>query len=180
MEMIYLYIECYCYHGGAFIRISSMLWLSLLYCFIISCTLALSSSTSSNKKCSRELEKVVYYVDICPFQYMKRISVSLRAQSPLLWTDQAKSVVETFENQYKVKLTFIEPFGMARKYPGGPVAPNAIIHGSAVFRSQALGEGFVNSEVTPYYVYDSLYWNDKGEMYLVKMRLSKDSAPSFC
>ena len=153
-----------------------MLWLTVVYSLLLSYTLALSS----HEKCSRELENAVYYVDVCAFQYMKRISASLRVQSPLFWTEQAKSVVETFENEYKVKLTFIDAFGMAYKYPGGPIAVGAIVSGSAIHRSQALVEGFVNSEVTPYYVYDSLYWNGNAEMYLVKMRLPKENAPYVC
>lgn len=84
--------------------------------------------------------------------------------------------MKSFEKERTVKTKFIEPFGFARKYPGGPVVPNAIIGGSSIFRSGYV----VNSEATPYYVYDSLYWNRDGEMYLVNMRLAKDKAPSFC
>lgn len=80
-----------------------MLWISLLT-FIL--TSALASSLSTRQVCSRELEKVVYHVDDCAFDYMN------------------------FEGP-----------SFARKYPGGQVVPNAIIGGSAIFRSQALGEG---------------------------------------
>lgn len=141
---------------------------------------SLVSASKEAKKCSRALEGVVYVPHLWAYEYLHRITETLRAQSPLLWTDQAEGVIKTFENTYGVVVGVVDAFGMVYDYPkGNIVAPASVSKTNLIARAYALGEGYgsfdggIVPQAPPVYSYASKFWNPNGEMYVVSVNLPK-------
>lgn len=160
----------------------------LLFQGILFLIVNLVFASKESKKCARELEGVVYVPDVCAYKYLRKITDTLRVQSPLLWTDQAQSVIRSFELTFNVRVGVLDAFGTVYDYPNGNViAPSSLSKTVVVDRAYALGEGFgsfdsnVNFQQAPaLYVYGSQFWNPNGEMYVIAVALNKTAAPEFC
>lgn len=148
---------------------------------------SISRESRAARACRDELEAIVYTPQICAYDYLKKITRTLDAQSPLLWTDQATSVLEQFRRTYGVQAALIDAFGNVLYYPPtiytGPQPQVAV---TSVVRAWALGEGFSDNDgsrlpiATPQYVYASNIWNVNGEMYTLVVAMSKAEAPIYC
>ena len=63
------------------------------------------------KKCTRELEAIVYQPATYYREYLDRISQEIKIQGPyILFTNQADSFIEAFEAKYQVQVNLINPF----------------------------------------------------------------------
>lgn len=148
----------------------------MLFGYVLNLILALLSSTqlvsaalSNPKACLRVLENAANVPQTSALKYMQRISLELRAQSPLLWTIQKDSVLLSFQNQFGVKVQLYDAMGFTN-IPGAPL--NA---GLVTARANVFGEGFAYNGND--YQYEFIVWNLAGEMYYVKIYMDKDSAP---
>ena len=64
-----------------------------------------------SKKCTRELEAIVYQPVTYDREYLDRISLEFKIAGPVvLWTNQAESFIVTFEQKYQVSVTIRDPF----------------------------------------------------------------------
>lgn len=162
---------------------------------LFSAILSLFAATSvfaqkhESKACTRELEGIVYVPSSCAYNYLNKISNILRVQSPLLWTSQASSVINTFQATYGVYVAVVNTLGQVGTInPAGVFVPfpgpvNVMTNGYA--RSNALGEGFSANLVVAgfegiYDVYSSIFWNVNGEMYTIGIAIESSKAPNFC
>lgn len=139
------------------------------------------------KACSRELEAIVFHPPNCAFDYMKKITQTLVIQSPLLWTDRAASVIETFENQFGVEAIFFDAFGSVWNYKSDDIEPPFNAFNYNYERTVAIGEAFAAYPGStsfgldvPFYAYSTLLWNGNGQMYTVVVLMNKALAPLTC
>lgn len=142
-----------------------------------------------SKACARELEGIVYVPQNCAYNYLRKITEVLRVQSPLLWTNQAQSVINTFASTYGVQVVVINALGEVGSIDAAgqfEAISGAMAMGHAYARSNALGEGFTSNypaipDVSPISDhYTSIFWNPNGEMYTISVQLDSSKAPSFC
>lgn len=64
-----------------------------------------------SKKCTRELEAIVYQPETYYRKYLDKISEEIKIQGPfILWTNQANSYIDTFEAKYNVQVIIENPF----------------------------------------------------------------------
>ena len=125
--------------------------------------------------------------ETCAYTYLQNISQELRAQSPLLWTNQGPSIISSFSTNYGVTVSVIDAFG---SLDTSMSTTNTVINiknimGYGDFRSNAMGESFFSSGIRtrvpyPSYIYAFITWNSVGEMYYVAIVKSKVSGPFFC
>ena len=135
-----------------------------------------------SKACSRELEAIVFGPPNCAKDYMRKITQSL---VPLLWTDRAKSVIQTFENQFGVVVKLYDAFG---EYHNEETEPSRINNFNYNYeRTVALGEAFASYPLSlgfgltgAFYMYSTLLWNGNGQMYTAFVLMNKTNAPLAC
>ena len=144
------------------------------------------ASLPNRRECRLELEKVVAFPANRAFLYLQHISLELKTESPLFWTYQNASVIDTFEKQYGVHIQIYNAFGIVTKYTYNTyeeAANNGIIGAKRnddvpTARANVYGEGF--SYNTSDFIYKFIIWNEAGEMFYVKIILSKEMAPMIC
>lgn len=138
-----------------------------------------------DKKCSRELEGIVYVPKVCAFEYLKKITETLTVNGPLLFVPEtAKPLFEKFESTYKVRAHVADAFGIWYNYPGGTIRTLPVgTHSLA--QAYGIGEGFTNLEgradtVFPdgAYIYSKLLWNFDGQMYTLSVTANKTLSSS--
>lgn len=139
------------------------------------------------RACRNELEAIVYTPQVCAYDYLKKITRTLDAQSPLLWTDQANSVLEQFRQTYGVQAALIDPFGnVLYNPPTIYVGSLPQVTVTSVVRAWALGEGFSDNDGVktgqgvPSFVYANNVWNVNGEMFTIVVAMKKSDAPVYC
>ena len=106
--------------------------------------------------------------------------------SPLLWTPQARAILESFSAKYRVKLQVYDAFGRGYQYPPDidPVSdPDNFGH--TIMAAYAVGEAYgikIPKEVadTGTYAYTSVYWNEKAEMYSIRTVLGMNNFTASC
>lgn len=134
------------------------------------------------KACTRELEGIVYTPANCGFDYLKRITETLRIQSPTFWNNplQAKAAFESFAQTYGVTVVAITPFGNVLDYIGSPDVVEAGSMGAAIARANLDGNGFVYNSATQRYIYATIFRGPDGQMYYVRVSMLKADAPIAC
>lgn len=76
-----------------------------------------SSSLSCNTKlCTKELEQIVYQPMNPTLAYLNKISEELKIGSPIFWSPQNESFIESFEIKYRVGVQVFDAF-RNRIYP---------------------------------------------------------------
>lgn len=134
------------------------------------------------KACKRELESILYTPPNCGFSYLKRITESLRVQSPVIWQNpiQSKAAFQTFSTTFGVNTVVINPFGKYFRYIGAPANEQifAGIYGSATSRANVDGNGFAATDSD--YYYSTIFWGPNGEMSYVEVNVAKINAPLSC
>ena len=138
---------------------------------------------SQDKKCSRELEEIVYVPKVCAFDYLKKITETLAAHGPLLFVPEtAKPIFERFVSTFNVHVNVVDALGVWLNYPGGTVQswPKGV---HSLNQAYALGEGFSNLPsgkifLTGAYVYNKVLWNFDGQMYTVSVIADKEGLTS--
>jgi hypothetical protein len=147
------------------------------------------SESKAARRCRERLETVVFTPQVCAFDYLKRITKSLVLQSPLLWTDQASSVLNQFRQKYGVYVVLIDAFGnLVLDPPQVLTIPNIpLAQSTGLMRSWALGEGFSTYDRTVLetipisaFTYSVNVWNIHGEIYNIAVILNKTDAPTYC
>lgn len=118
---------------------------------------------------------------------MRKITQTIVVQSPLLWTDRAVSVIETFENQYGVKTYFFDAFGNLYNFGTGTSIDSINAFNYPWERTVAIGEAFASFSESiliknnpPFFTYSTLLWNAVGEQYTIFVILNKTNAPFGC
>lgn len=162
-----------------------MLFSSLLTVFAATASLISGHGSKSARACRDELESIVYTPQNCAYDYLKRITRTLEVQSPLLWTDQADSVLNQFRATYRVEAVLIDPFGNVLYNPPNILPADFPVTAASVVRAWALGEGFSSYNGTkgyevPFYGYSVNVWNRQGQMYTITVALNKTDAPLYC
>jgi hypothetical protein len=166
----------------------------MLFSFILSlfAATAVFGLKHPNKACTRELEGIVYVPQNCAYNYLHKITQTLEVQAPLLWTNQAQGVIETFKNTYGVEVFVINAMGVIGTIDASGVFVPTLINAITakafshnIARSNALGEGFTSNLTTdliaaPSDVYSTVIWNPNGQMYTIAVALESSKAPSFC
>lgn len=147
----------------------------------------LGEGSRAARACRDELEAIVYSPRTCAYDYLKKITKTLEVQSPLLWTDQATSVMSQFRNTYGVEALLIDPFGNVLYDPptivGGSIPQ---VTTPSVVRAWALGEGFSDNDGSklpiqaPFFAYATNVWNQNGEMFTIVVGMRKSEAPVYC
>jgi hypothetical protein len=132
------------------------------------------------KACTRELESIVYNPANCGFNYLERITNTLRIQAPTFWQNpvQAQAAFETFQNTYGVSAVAISPFGVSYGFIGSstPIASDNMEH--SIARANLDGNGFSNSGDN--YIYTTIFWGPDGQMWYVQVTMAKANAPLAC
>ena len=137
------------------------------------------SAHKQDKKCSRELEGIVYTPKICAFEYMKKITETLVVQGPQLFVPEtAKPIFEKFASTFGVAVYVVDAFGVWYEYPGSNQLVSQLgIH--LLDRAYALGEAFSNlvNVGKPFqsgvYSYAKVVWNFDGQMYTIVVMADK-------
>lgn len=165
----------------------------MLFSFILSlfaATAVFAHNHHGSKACTRELEGIVYVPANCAFNYLSKLANVLRVQAPLLWTAQAKSVIDTFEGTYGISVYVIDSLGNYGTFDDAGVFTANILAPLKAFdhsyeRSNALGEGFtantiIAGDATLVDYYTTTIWNANGQMYTIGLALDSSKAPNFC
>lgn len=77
---------------------------------------------SDAKKCTRNLENVLYKPENCAYIYLRSIAYKFLPRSQIIFKDQehGDAFIYNFEAEYGVKVDLIDPFGHVTKYhPNG-------------------------------------------------------------
>ena len=156
--------------------------------FILLALIAIQNATAklSANKCGRQLEKIIYSPGGCILLHMEQIMATLQVQSPLLWTVQNASIIDSFKATNKVNLSVIDAFGLTTQYVYeteeealmnlDPLAPKAMF--SSLQRAEVIGYGFAADEDN--YYYTSKFWNRNGQVIFIKIGMLKSDAPFIC
>lgn len=138
------------------------------------------------KACSRELEAIVFQPPNCAYDYLREITKSLVIQSPLLWTNRAYSVIETFENTYGVEAVFFDAFGKVWQYDADEDEPLVQPLNYNYERTVAMGEAFASydghlyNNNLPFFAYSTLLWSQNGQVLTAFVMMNKTNAPLAC
>ena len=63
------------------------------------------------KKCTRELEEIVYQPSTYYREYLDKISTEIKIAGPfILWSNEVKSFIAAFEAKYNVNVVILNPF----------------------------------------------------------------------
>lgn len=170
-------------------KLPGMLFSNLLAFVAVAASAVFGESLGYDQKakaCSRELEAIVFHPPNCSFDYLREITKTLVVQSPLLWTDRAASVIETFENTFGVNVVFFDAFGKVWQYDPNDPEPPISASNYNYQRTVAMGEAFAsydghlyNNDV-PFYAYSTLLWNQNGQLLVAFVMMSKANAPLAC
>lgn len=133
----------------------------------------------SHRQCTRELEQIVYQPETPAYHYLKRISKSLKVQSPLLFTAQNQSILANFAATYNVQVFVTDALGFTLAYPVAEVGfqPSTPLTTAfeadsvvpvAMAQLQLKGEGFQYINLDGEFIgalYSFAIWSDDGEYY---------------
>lgn len=159
---------------------------SLSVCHFIILSLLPFSLVSGGKDCSRQLEEIIFVPPVCAFEYLKKISQEIRLGKALLWTPLNASLIDTFQQKYDVFLVINDAMGISTKYTYSTyqeALSHALLNddpssGYITEHSNAIGGAFVNNGT--HYKYKTIYWNNLGQMYYVKIVARKAVVPYTC
>lgn len=138
---------------------NSLTILSLILSSIISVTFASSlrsSSVVSSKKCSRELEEIIYKPETCTFLYMQSLERKFRAGGQVIFgpEEQADAYIYTFEKNYGVTISLQKPFGNSVIYnPDGTKTEGSPEQYAGTAQSYLNFPGFVKSTSSSEFYY---------------------------
>ena len=109
---------------------------------IFAALFSIAQALNANK-CSKELAEIVYEVSLPQGQYFARISKTLIAQTPLLFTSpQAPEIYKNFANSFNVNLFVSDPFTFGTLYkPDGTTT--AIVAGNS-YTSASRARAIIN------------------------------------
>ena len=78
---------------------------------VLFCSLASVFAVNSQNGCKRQLQSILATSPSCAENYFAELNDKLRKLSPLLFSSQAESVIESFENTYGVTVALTPPVG---------------------------------------------------------------------
>lgn len=70
----------------------------------------LNSRVFKNQKCALKLQSVVAEPKVCAQKYLEKLDNELKKKTALLFSHQADSVIQNFEQTYGVQITLTAPF----------------------------------------------------------------------
>lgn len=121
-----------------------------------------------SKKCTRELEAIVYQPETYYRKYLDKISEEIKIQGPfILWTNQANSYIDTFEAKYNVQVTIENPFRR--------MLLTKSAHDPTYYRTTSVanlnGSGYMYSSKDGMAILEFIVYNSNGELKYVIIKL---------
>lgn len=173
-----------------------MLKISILFVLILSCFSSSIFARQDPKLCARELEGIVFRPPNAAYDYLKEISEDLKIETPLLFTVQNKSVIESFIRKYQVFVFVSDVMGNILPYPVAdvnyrpPFPPqieaqiialgfNLKAKNVGYYQIYTKGNGFFSSKF-PANFYSFEIKNQMGQVYIFFLAAPKGRIYNYC
>lgn len=173
-----------------------MLKASILFVFILSCLSSSIFAKQDPKLCARELEGIVFRPPNAAYDYLKAISEDLKIETPLLFTEQNKSIIESFIIKYQVfvfvsdAMGNILPYTVADANYRPPFPPqiqaqiialglNLKVKNVGYYQIYTQGNGFFSSKL-PANFYSFEIKNRLGQIYIFYLAAPKGRINNIC
>ncbi len=147
-----------------------------------------------SSKCGLALSQMVYQPTTCVMQYLERISRQLQIQAPLLFTQYANQVINTFTAQNGVIVFITDAFGTNTPYPppntgsfttlppgftetNGVSVDNFMAMFTSTAEANVIGQGFMSVNGYTYYTFK--IWGNYGQLLYVNVGASNNNI-QFC
>lgn len=127
-------------------------------------------------KCTQELEGIVYQPATSARAYLERIGEQIKISSPILWTENADSFLQSFEAKYNVIVEILDAFGSVT-YPAAFVGNQ--FYYSTTSTANMNGTGFTNEadETMGMIMSEFIVYNQFGELKYVLIKMMPENAP---
>lgn len=136
-----------------------------------------------SKKCTRKLEEILFKPDPCAFRYLQTVANKFRARAQILFgpQDLVDSFIFSFENEYKVKVDLVNPFGGVVKYhPDGTKSIGEPAQYSNTAQAYLNFPGFVRQVNQENFYYTFQVYSPDGQYYAVTLIMPLSDDPIVC